>query len=251
MGAGLSEYPWERELPLVTYIMAGKNVATVIQIPQKTLHESLNQYVNMFRGNQFRIPHPMIPQLHGKLAGYLGIPVSNAPEFRAKIYAGVIEEELPGLAIPNDEGMPHRRATLRRRVVLENSDDDDEDEEYRPRLPGAVLEAMVRRLFGGTEVGNIVFEEEEDLSAPGPAATKPKPEEVTLGDDWEALLREPQKEAPQCLACTECIASVVLIPCRHAAYCDVCFRYMMKEKQLAKRCPLCNADFKTIIRAYN
>ena len=240
----LTDRPYEQGLPIVMYIMSGKDVAGVVQLPQREMFESLNSYGRMFHGNSMKLPHPVVPQMHGRLADYLGIPISNDAAFQTRIYQG-IPVALPGVPPPPINpvailgGVPGWALDMMRRVrprlrYGEDDGDDDDDDDF-----DFVIEM--------SHLGRPLT----DLSAPGPVAAKPEPKDLILEDNWEKILGKASEKAPECGACCTNYASVIMMPCRHAYYCDDCFRTMMKSANCTKECPVCRNDFKTVVRSLN
>jgi hypothetical protein len=96
-----------------------------------------------------------------------------------------------------------------------------------------------------------------DLSGQGTVDPAPPPNtNVTMDQGWEEQLKpdEELKEAKHedyaCEACLTYEKTIVLLPCRHPYYCDVCFRKMMTDPHLQKKCPVCNEKFENIVRIY-
>jgi len=238
-GQGLSDLPGQRDMRIIIYkLLEDKTVATVTQLPGYPLHESMNTYTEMLRGQGMKTPHPMIPEYHEYLGRYLGMNIRTDDAFMARIY---LDHPQPHAAADDREPLQRRRRV---------------NGEYRGRVvefPMPPPQEMVQMALAEFGILNVFFGGGDgvDLSAPGRVDEKPAPQEVVpLEEAWEQLLGKPEKIAgvPDCSMCCEYSATIALVPCGHRLGCDDCFRKLMKTSTLTKVCPTCREDFKTIVK---
>ena len=94
---------------------------------------------------------------------------------------------------------------------------------------------------------------------PGPQYDAPQPmnKKVKIDKSWEEQLRdesELQEAAADryaCMACVKYDKTIVLLPCSHTCYCDVCLRRVMEDSSVPNICPTCRKPFESIARIYD
>jgi hypothetical protein len=111
-------------------------------------------------------------------------------------------------------------------------------------MPTEVLTLLISRIFGVSDDNN---NNDNDYGR----EPVPKKQDMSLDYEWDSVLKPTEKtnvEQLQCQVCYDNKKTIVTVPCSHCYYCDDCFKKMMLEKSLKKKCPLCMKDFINIVR---
>lgn len=88
-------------------------------------------------------------------------------------------------------------------------------------------------------------------------APEPVNKKIKIDKAWDEQLRQENElneaaaDRYACIACVKYDKTIVLLPCKHQSYCDLCFREMMERTDVPKTCPECRKPFEGIARVYN